>query len=391
MLWCTHKAFIRGIFIQTCSRIKKQRSLQLDKLIADIRVLESINKANPTHSSNITLSKLRTDLRLLLIKQHDKHLNALKLLNYSSGNKAEKFLANNFKTKKIQSRIAYLIDQHSKHKLANPQKIADAFASYYSFLYNLQNDPDTPQPQDSSIEQFLASFQLPTLTNAQLQALRVPITPQEINKAIRSLPLGKFPGPDGLSNDYYKQFPEILTPNLSTAFMAAMTSASFPPEMLQAYIVMIPKPGKEPTSPANYRLISLLNIDVKLYAKILAHRLTPILLTLIKPDKIVFVSERQASDATRRVLGIIQNAATGRVPSLLCYPWMRRRHSTSSTGNICTRLSLNLDLLGLYYLPSQHCAPRLLEYILPICFPVPSRCQMEPGRAAPCPHPSSIY
>lgn len=80
--------------------------------------------------------------------------------------------------------------------------------------------------------------------------------------------MGKSPVQDGLTKDYYKQFMENLTPSLSSVFTAAMTSASFPSERLQAYIVTIQKPGKDPTSSTIYRPISLLNADV--YAKILA-------------------------------------------------------------------------------------------------------------------------
>lgn len=62
--------------------------MQHDKLLRDIWTLEAINKKNPTQSTNTTLSKLHTDLRLILIEQHDKQLRALKLMHYSSGNKA---------------------------------------------------------------------------------------------------------------------------------------------------------------------------------------------------------------------------------------------------------------------------------------------------------------
>lgn len=51
-------------------------------------------------------------------------------MQYSSGNKADKFLANRFKAKKLQSKIEFLLDSMSKNKNINPKKIADAFASY---------------------------------------------------------------------------------------------------------------------------------------------------------------------------------------------------------------------------------------------------------------------
>lgn len=104
-VWCAHKAFIRGILIQLCSRIKRQRSSQFEKLLGEIRILESTNKKNPSQSTCATLSKLRTDLRSLLIERHDKYIRALRLTQYSSGNKAGKFLENRFKAKKLQSKI----------------------------------------------------------------------------------------------------------------------------------------------------------------------------------------------------------------------------------------------------------------------------------------------
>lgn len=87
--------------------------------------------------------------------------------------------------------------------------------------------------------------------------------------------------------------------------------------MLQAYIVTIPQPGKEPTTPSNFRPISLLNTDMKFYAKILALRLLPILPLLSNPDQTGFTSGRQASDTTRRIINIIHYSSTHRMPSLV--------------------------------------------------------------------------
>lgn len=124
-------------------------------------------------------------------------------------------------------------------------------------------------------------------------------------------------GPDGLTNYYYKLFGHFLSPTLQSVYSQAMSSASFPSEMLKAYVVTIPKPGKEPTTPPNFRPMSLLNTDIKLYAKILAHRLLPILPSLINPDQTSFTSGRQASDAAHRVINIIHYAMSCHIPSLL--------------------------------------------------------------------------
>lgn len=87
--------------------------------------------------------------------------------------------------------------------------------------------------------------------------------------------------------------------------------------MLNAIIVTLPKPGKEPNTPPNFRPISLLNIDLKVYAKIIASRLLNLLPLLIHPDQTGFAKGRQTSDATRRLTNIIHLARVYKRPSLL--------------------------------------------------------------------------
>lgn len=70
--------------------------------------------------------------------------------------------------------------------------------------------------------------------------------------------------------------------------------------MLSSLVVTMPKPGKEPTSPKNLQPISLLNINQKMYAKLLAERVIDILLSPIHPDQSGFTKGHQTSDATRK-------------------------------------------------------------------------------------------
>lgn len=110
--------------------------------------------------------------------------------------------------------------------------------------------------------------------------------------------------PDAYSNRYLKMFHSELLPHICSAFNQAMREGSFPPEMLQATIVTLPKPGK-PTSPVNFRPISLLNTDIKLYAKVLARCLLVILPSLINIDQVAFIKGRQAPDDTGRIINIL--------------------------------------------------------------------------------------
>lgn len=144
-----------------------------------------------------------------------------------------------------------------------------------------------------------------------------PFSREEIHKIIDSLPSNKSPGPDGFTGDYYKTFKQISSPYLESTFNAAAASATFPPQMLNAKIVTLPKPGKDPSSPPNFRPISLLNIDLKVYAKLIAACLLDILPLFIHLDETGFTKGRQTSDATRRLTNIIHLANLHKRPSLL--------------------------------------------------------------------------
>lgn len=158
---------------------------------------------------------------------------------------------------------------------------------------------EPPLPQD--IDLFLKSVNLPSLSDSQLQNLNAPITEFDIGLLIRSLPTGKSPEPNGFSNEYYRTFQPTLTPFLCSIFNQAMNDGSVPTEMLQATIVTLPKPGKSPDTPANFRPISLLNSDIKLYAKLLASWILQVLPTLVNPDQVGFIKGKQAEKAFDRI------------------------------------------------------------------------------------------
>lgn len=82
-------------------------------------------------------------------------------------------------------------------------------------------------------------------------------------------------------------------------------------------IVTLLKPGKNHDCIANFRPISLLNVDIKIYAKLSAQSLKEVLPRLIQPDQMEFVPGRQTSDATRWVINIVHYAERCQTPSLL--------------------------------------------------------------------------
>lgn len=191
--------------------------------------LERQNKENPDPSKASQLAKLRMDLCSLLQGNHDHMLRQLKLKYYTSHNRVGKFLASRLKARRLKAKIPFLYHPHTKQKVSNPKQIANAFVDYNESLYNLKDDPSTPQPTGDLISSFLGKLNLPSVTTSEHEDLNCPFSRTEILKTIQSMPCGKSLGPDGFPGEYYQAFSSKLVAHLQTMFTATATRASFPP------------------------------------------------------------------------------------------------------------------------------------------------------------------
>ena len=60
-------------------------------------------------------------------------------------------------------------------------------------------------------DKFLEKYNLPKLSQEEIEILNRPITSMDIETVIRNLPANKSPGPDGFTSEFYQKFREELT------------------------------------------------------------------------------------------------------------------------------------------------------------------------------------
>ena len=123
------------------------------------------------------------------------------------------------------------------------------------------------------METFLEKYNLPKLNEEEADSLNRPITPDEIETVIKKLPTHKSPGPDSFTGEFYKAFKGEPTPILYRLFQKLQEDGRLPNSFYEASIILIPKPDKDTTKKGNFRPISLMNIDAKIFNKILANRI----------------------------------------------------------------------------------------------------------------------
>ena len=81
------------------------------------------------------------------------------------------------------------------------------------------------------------------------------------------------PGPDGLRNSHLKQLNENEIAALTEAFNDSLESGKIPTDWLDSHLAPVPKPEKDPSKIASYRIITMQNTVGKLPEKMVAHRL----------------------------------------------------------------------------------------------------------------------
>lgn len=78
-------------------------------------------------------------------------------------------------------------------------------------------------------------------------------------------------------------------------YTQAQLDGTLPPTLTEAIITVIYKKGKDPQELGSYRPISLLNLDGKLFAKILANRLNPLMTKQIHVDQTGYIPNRNST------------------------------------------------------------------------------------------------
>jgi len=127
-------------------------------------------------------------------------------------------------------------------------------------------------------------------------ALYLPFTDVELHNAVMSGKKWKAPGSDGISNDLFRSAWNIIRVDLLELLNAMYLDGPVAPAQIKGIVVYVPKLAN-PVMVTDYRSITLLNSDIKLYARLIANRLKPILEEVLHPGQFCGVRNNTILDA----------------------------------------------------------------------------------------------
>lgn len=133
----------------------------------------------------------------------------------------------------------------------------------------------------AKVRDFMLDLGLLRDESFDLTELEAPFSEDEIWSAVKSLPAGKAPGPDGFTSEFLRACWDIIKHDICNAFdkFYSMNGRGFQ-KLNEALLTLLPKkPDAESLS--DFRPINLIHIIAKLFAKVLSLRLAPRLRTMV--------------------------------------------------------------------------------------------------------------
>lgn len=169
-------------------------------------------------------------------------------------------------------------------------EIKKLLLDFFGSLYTAEPiNPSLHSPQTS------ISCTFPAMTESQLASLEVPFSETEVTDTLKMMGAYKAPGPDGYPAVFFQQHWDLVGKQISETILGLLNENQFAPSLCDALMVLIPK-VQNPVKPAQFRPISLLNVQFKIATKMIVNRLKPILPDLISPSQASFIPGRQIID-----------------------------------------------------------------------------------------------
>nr|CAB3264542.1 pol-like protein [Phallusia mammillata] len=206
---------------------------------------------------------------------------------FDRGDRGTKEFFQRFTEHRSNTGIVKLCDDSGRHT-ENTNEMLNIAHTFYSKLY-------TKRPTCTAAQQHFLQHVTPKLDSND-DTLGKPITAEEVLNTIMQMSLGKSPGPDGVSVEFYRSCWRVIGQDLTDVINTIHSSGTVPDEMKRGTVTLIHKKN-DTTLLKNYRPISLLNTDLKIYTKILANRMRALLDKVLHPQQFA-APARRIADAT---------------------------------------------------------------------------------------------
>lgn len=303
------QTYIHKNELKTDAPIKKlQRKLERQIAAANLP-RRSLNRSK-YNSARRRLKSLQNQLaEIQHSRSHRFHYNAL-AKEYLLGERPSKYFFSRLTPKPRQGIEALIDDEGTEQRDA--QTIVQIAESHFTSLCG-------PKESETDARDYLFQNLTSRIPVELRKTLTAPISASEVKAAVGKARTGRVPGLDGIPFEFYKAVMRS-DPRKTTTFLRALFKSfqklskekgDLPEELSQGVISLLMKKG-DPRQLKNYRPLTILNTDYKLFTWILTRRLLPALDRVIGHHQTAFLPKRRITDNIKLVQCVIDEYNTRR-------------------------------------------------------------------------------
>lgn len=297
--WEFIKLGIREFSIQYCSKLNQEsrcleRNLEDRLFILEKEMVDSPEVAEEYHATKRELLQIQLlASRQAMLRSRTKWLTQGErptsyFLNMEKRNYNEKTISAIFNAEEVLlTRQEDILEFEKEHFQEQHSRLPEARIDL-----NVHPDPFST-PSASTVDD---------LDRAVLNDI---LSLEELEKSARSMQTGKSPGCDGIPIEFYKLFWDLVGPLLLSCFTLATEKGILTADQRRAVVTLIPKKHRDKRYINNWRPISVLNVDYKIFAKALALRLANVIPILTHHNQTGFVPSRYIGDSIKNIHSII--------------------------------------------------------------------------------------
>jgi hypothetical protein len=251
-----------------------QRKSQRAMMAAQQKRHEILNSLNSSQQSSTALSSELQNLELQISDQLIKRTKALSIRSatrwYEKGERSNEYFFKVIKQRSQSVSISAIRHQENGQIFTQTEDILQCAKDFYQKLF------DSEPIDHRSLQIMLDELDgCPKLDAKDCEKLNAPISLFELTDTIERSPKGRSPGLDGLPFEVYPLLMKHkFTRDLLQDVMIDAMKGIFPESWKKTKLILLYKKG-EATNLANWRPLSMINSDAKIFTKIMSRRLLP--------------------------------------------------------------------------------------------------------------------
>ncbi|KAL7852889.1 hypothetical protein SRHO_G00186740 [Serrasalmus rhombeus] len=306
--WWEHiKERIRALTIHYCSQ-RKAAKLQR---VRDLEKQLKTSYADYNNGGVFDLDRaqaLRAELRALHERSAADSLFNARLQMAEENETCSAFFFQRVRQAREERCFTSLIDSEGR-ACSDPARMMGIAHSFYSNLFSKRGT-------DQEIGEHFLSFLGTSLPSAARDSLETPFSLGELTEVLGKMNRRKVPGLDGLPVEFYSTFWDVLGPEIVEVAEDVHRQGRLTESMRSGALSLLYKKG-DPKDLANWRPLTMLCVDLKIFAKALTERLKKTMSLLVHSDQTCGVPGRSATWNLHLIRDAISWAGDRNVPLAL--------------------------------------------------------------------------